>query len=230
MWCVISSRSARRRLCSRCSGTTRWGAGSPAWSGARSGSSPTCWWSGGGSPPKRPASSPAVSSSCAPIRETTDAIAQRSAESLLGLARDAFAACDVVVLSDYAKGVLPPELVRQLIETAQSAARPVVVDPKGRDFARYAGATVLTPNRAELGFAAGESLETDDAIVVTCRDLIARHRLGAILVTRSRDGMTVVSARRSRCPSRGGCARSVRRLPAREIRWWRRLPPRSARA
>ena len=126
--------------------------------------------------------------------ETTDAIAQRSAESLLGLARDAFAACDVVVLSDYAKGVLPPELVRQLIETAQSAARPVVVDPKGRDFARYAGATVLTPNRAELGFAAGESLETDDAIVATCRDLTARHRLGAILVTRSRDGMTIVSA------------------------------------
>ena len=140
--------------------------------------------------------------------ETTDAIAQRSAESLLGLARDAFAACDVVVLSDYAKGVLPPELVRQLIETAQSAARPVVVDPKGRDFARYAGATVLTPNRAELGFATGESLETDDAIVVTCRDLIARHRLGAILVTRSRDGMTLVSAD-GRVAHLGAVAREV---------------------
>ena len=140
--------------------------------------------------------------------ETTDAIAQRSAESLLGLARDAFAACDVVVLSDYAKGVLPPELVRQLIETAQSAARPVVVDPKGRDFARYAGATVLTPNRAELGFAAGESLETDDAIVAACRDLIARHRLGAILVTRSRDGMTLVSTD-GRVAHLGAVAREV---------------------
>ena len=126
--------------------------------------------------------------------ETTEAIAQRSAESLLGLARDAFAACDVVVLSDYAKGVLTPELVGQLVETARSADRPVVVDPKGRDFGRYAGATVLTPNRAELGFAAGESLPSDDAIVAACRDLIARHRLGAILVTRSRDGMTLVSS------------------------------------
>ena len=114
----------------------------------------------------------------------------------------------MVVLSDYAKGVLPPELVRQLIETAQSAARPVVVDPKGRDFARYAGATVLTPNRAELGFAAGESLETDDAIVATCRDLIARHRLGAILVTRSRDGMTLVSAD-GRVAHLGAVAREV---------------------
>ena len=126
--------------------------------------------------------------------ETTEAISQRSAESLLGLARDAFAACDVVVLSDYAKGVLTPDLVRQLIEAARSVGRPVVVDPKGRDFARYAGATVLTPNRAELGFAAGESLATDEAIVAACRALIARHRLGAILVTRSRDGMTIVSS------------------------------------
>ena len=126
--------------------------------------------------------------------ETTEAISQRSAQSLLGLARDAFAACDVVVLSDYAKGVLTPDLVQRLIETARSTGRPAVVDPKGRDFGRYAGATVLTPNRAELGFAAGESVATDDAIVAACRDLIARHRLGAILVTRSRDGMTVVSS------------------------------------
>ena len=126
--------------------------------------------------------------------ETTEAISQRSAESLLGLARDAFAACDVVVLSDYAKGVLTPDLVRQLIEVARSVGRPVVVDPKGRDFGRYAGASVLTPNRAELGFAAGESVATDEAVVAACRSLIARHGLGAILVTRSRDGMTIVSA------------------------------------
>ena len=126
--------------------------------------------------------------------ETTEAIAARAAESLLGLARDAFAACDVVVLSDYAKGVLTADLVPRLIEAARGAGRPVVVDPKGRDFARYAGATVLTPNRAELGLAAAETLETDDAIVAACRDLIARHRLGAILVTRNRDGMTVVSS------------------------------------
>ncbi len=126
--------------------------------------------------------------------ETTEAIEPRAAESLLGLARDAFAACDVVVLSDYAKGVLTPALVPRLIEAAHGAGRSVVVDPKGRDFARYAGAAVLTPNRAELALAAGESLESEDAIVAVCRDLVARHRFGAILVTRSRDGMTLVSA------------------------------------
>ena len=126
--------------------------------------------------------------------ETTEAIAPRAAESLIGLARDAFAAADAVVLSDYAKGVLTPDLVQRLIEAAHGAGRPVVVDPKGRDYGRYAGATVLTPNRAELAHAAGEGLESDDAIVAACRTLIDRHAFGAILVTRSRDGMTLVSA------------------------------------
>lgn len=126
--------------------------------------------------------------------ETTEAIAARSAESLIGLARDAFAACDVVVLSDYAKGVLTPDLVPRLIEAARDADRPVVVDPKDRDYARYAHAAVLTPNRAELALAAGETLEGDEAIVDACRALIVRHGFGAILVTRSRDGMTLVVA------------------------------------
>ena len=126
--------------------------------------------------------------------ETTEAIAPRSAESLIGLARDALASCDVIALSDYAKGVLAPDLVRRLIDAARDAHRPVVVDPKGRDYARYAGASVITPNRLELGYAVGENLETVEAIVAACRRLITRHGLGAILVTRSHEGMTLVSA------------------------------------
>ena len=126
--------------------------------------------------------------------ETTQAIAPGSAERLLGLAREALPGCDVVVLSDYGKGVLGADLTQRLIEAARSGGRPVVVDPQGPDFGRYAGATVLTPNLAELGIAAGARLETDDAIVDACRRLIARHDAGAILVTRSRDGMTLVSA------------------------------------
>ena len=129
--------------------------------------------------------------------ETAEAITQRSAERLLGFAREAFAGCDVVVLSDYAKGVLTTDLVPRIIEAARDAGRAVVVDPRGLDYGRYAGATVLTPNRTELGVAAGARLESDNAIVDACRRLIACHDVGAILVTRSRDGMTLVSA--------GGC-------------------------
>ena len=140
--------------------------------------------------------------------ETTEAITPRSAERLLGFAREAFAGCDVVVLSDYAKGVFTADLVPRLIEAAREAGRPVVVDPRGPDFGRYAGATVLTPNRTELGVAAGARLETDNAIVDACRRLIARHDVGAILVTRGRDGMTLVSA--------GGCVAHLK-ADAREV-------------
>ena len=141
-------------------------------------------------------------------RETAEAITPRSAERLLGFAREAFAGCDVVVLSDYAKGVLAADLLPRLIEAARDAGRPAVIDPRGPDFGRYAGATVLTPNRTELGVAAGARLETDDAIVDACRRLIARHDVGAILVTRGRDGMTLVSA--------GGCVAHLK-AEAREV-------------
>ena len=55
-----------------------------------------------------------------------------------------------VVLSDYAKGALTPRVIRAVIEAANKAGKPVVVDPKGRDYGIYRGATLITPNRQEL--------------------------------------------------------------------------------
>ena len=61
-----------------------------------------------------------------------------------------------MALSDYAKGVLAPPTVAALIDIAVDAGKPVVVDPKGGDFARYRGATVITPNRREAAAASGQ--------------------------------------------------------------------------
>jgi len=58
--------------------------------------------------------------------------------------------CDLVILSDYAKGALPPSLVSKLIGAAKRSRKPVIVDPKSTDFQRYAGADIITPNLAEL--------------------------------------------------------------------------------
>ncbi len=126
--------------------------------------------------------------------ETTDPVTDQAVESLTRLAEDALATCHVIALSDYAKGCLTPGLTAALIDAARTAGRPVIVDPKGREFGRYRGATVITPNRTELGHAVGETLDTADAIVAAARTVMAENDIGAVLVTRSHEGMTLVTA------------------------------------
>jgi D-beta-D-heptose 7-phosphate kinase/D-beta-D-heptose 1-phosphate adenosyltransferase len=103
-------------------------------------------------------------------------------------------ACGVVVLSDYGKGVLSGELAAELIAVARAAGRRVVVDPKGRDYGRYRGSDVVTPNLRELCEATGVSARSDDEIAAAAAQLIAECGLGAVLVTRGERGMTLVEA------------------------------------
>jgi rfaE bifunctional protein kinase chain/domain len=94
----------------------------------------------------------------------------------------------LVILSDYGKGGLAH--ISRMITLARDAAVPVLVDPKGDDYARYAGATILTPNRAELREVVGRwSSEAD----LTRRAQSLRRSLGlqALLLTRSEEGMTL---------------------------------------
>ena len=98
----------------------------------------------------------------------------------------------VMILSDYGKGVLIPEVVSALIARAAAAGIPVVVDPKGTDYALYAGASVVTPNRKELHEATGLPVDDDAQVVAAARSLIEQAGIAAVLVTRSQDGMTLV--------------------------------------
>ncbi len=116
----------------------------------------------------------------------------RLADRVVRIASDAIAATAVVVLSDYGKGVLAGGVAERLIAAAQAAGRRVLVDPKGRDYSRYAGADLITPNRAELGEATGMPVNTEEAIVAAARALRDAHGFGAVLVTRSEDGMTLL--------------------------------------
>ncbi|HEY4251441.1 MAG TPA: D-glycero-beta-D-manno-heptose-7-phosphate kinase, partial [Roseomonas sp.] len=116
----------------------------------------------------------------------------RLADRLVRIASDAVAATAVMVLSDYGKGVLGADTAQRLIQAAQAAGRRVLVDPKGRDYGRYAGADLITPNRAELSEATGMPVDTEEAIVAAARAIQAQHRFGAVLVTRSEDGMTLL--------------------------------------
>lgn len=126
--------------------------------------------------------------------EIARAIHERLADRLVRIAADTVAATSVMVLSDYNKGVLAGEVPARLIAAARAAGRRVVVDPKGLDYGRYAGADVITPNRAELALATGLPVETEEEIVAACRALRDAHGFGAVLVTRSEDGMTLLDA------------------------------------
>lgn len=95
---------------------------------------------------------------------------------------------DVVVLSDYAKGALAG--VRELIELARTAGKPTLVDPKGDDYSRYRGASLMSPNRAEMQDAVGR-WNNEEALTAHAQRLRESLALEALLVTRSEQGMTL---------------------------------------
>ena len=99
-----------------------------------------------------------------------------------------------VVLSDYAKGVLTPRVIRAIIEAARQTRKPLIVDPKSSDFRVYRGATLITPNRKELADATRRVAQTDEEIAAAARELAAMVESDAVLVTRSEQGMTLVVA------------------------------------
>jgi D-beta-D-heptose 7-phosphate kinase/D-beta-D-heptose 1-phosphate adenosyltransferase len=123
------------------------------------------------------------------------AAASRSAEDAL---IDAIAArlgsAATVILSDYAKGVLTARVCAATIEAARAAGVPVFVDPKGTDWARYRGATTLTPNRGELALVAGCEVPTADAVARHGERVRRELGIGAMIVTLSEDGMLRVDA------------------------------------
>jgi rfaE bifunctional protein kinase chain/domain len=98
---------------------------------------------------------------------------------------------DVVILSDYGKGGLAH--IAEMIRSARKSGKPVLVDPKGDDYARYSGATLLTPNRSEFREVAG-SWKTEAELNAKAEKLRTELQLDALLVTRSEDGMSLYRA------------------------------------
>jgi D-beta-D-heptose 7-phosphate kinase/D-beta-D-heptose 1-phosphate adenosyltransferase len=114
------------------------------------------------------------------------------AVSLSLLARwEALEPPEVVVLSDYAKGLLAPEFVRAVIDRAGALGVPTLVGPKRRDFSLYRGASVLVPNLRELEVAVGRDLGAEE-VLPAARRLIDEAGVGAIVVTLGAHGMLAV--------------------------------------
>jgi len=123
------------------------------------------------------------------VRIDTESDAPLSADDVTRLLSEFHArldSADAVLLSDYAKGVCCADLCRQVIDAANAAGKPIVVDPKGSDFAVYRGATVVTPNVTEAHRAT-----EDDAGIDDMGRLLVKATGGWILITRGSEGMTL---------------------------------------
>src|SRR3569623_207366 len=102
------------------------------------------------------------------------------------------ARADIVLLSDYAKGVLTARVIRHTIDAARKLGKPVIVDPKSLNWAIYRGATLLTPNRKEFSEATRSRADTPQSIVAASEDVMRLADCEAILVTQGEHGMTLV--------------------------------------
>lgn len=125
--------------------------------------------------------------------EDRSPLGETLAAALLGHVRARVAEVDCVVLSDYGKGVVTDRVAHGVIAAARAAAIPVVVDPKGLRFDKYAGATLITPNDLELAHAAHAQIDSEAELVAVAERVAIACR-ASLLVTRGAAGMTLIGA------------------------------------
>ncbi|MGL4209589.1 MAG: D-glycero-beta-D-manno-heptose-7-phosphate kinase [Candidatus Adiutrix sp.] len=126
--------------------------------------------------------------------EETHPLSGEVAKKFVAVIRREMKNVGAVTISDYGKGVLTAEILKEILTIAEKAHIPVVVDPKGANYELYRGATLVTPNRAELAYAFGQTLVSEQDEEIAGRTLMAKHGLANILITRSEDGMMLLKA------------------------------------
>ena len=120
----------------------------------------------------------------APLREEIET-------ALLAQVHELVARADVVVLSDYRKGVVTLRVAREVIDAAAAAGKPVVVDPKGIDYTKYRGATVVKPSLHDAGLAANVHIESEPDLLKAVGRLSEACDGAALLLTRGSAGMSL---------------------------------------
>ena len=125
--------------------------------------------------------------------ETTERINEKTEAALIKLAVSSVKHYDIVIVSDYAKGLLTQKLVKEVIAEANKNNVRVVVDPKRKNYTAYSGAYIITPNLSELAAAADSKCNDEESIEKAAKKLIKQCNCHAILVTRGKDGMKLVT-------------------------------------
>ncbi|HJV34875.1 bifunctional D-glycero-beta-D-manno-heptose-7-phosphate kinase/D-glycero-beta-D-manno-heptose 1-phosphate adenylyltransferase HldE [Geomonas sp.] len=127
-------------------------------------------------------------------RETKSAIGAGSEQEMIHYILSCCGNFDVIIVSDYLKGVLTPQVLATVCKAGRALGIPVVVDPKGSDYKKYTGATLLTPNRKEAEIASGIAIGDLESLEQAADRLLSELELDALLITRSEAGMSLFHA------------------------------------
>lgn len=112
-------------------------------------------------------------------------------EALAKRMEKAIGKCSGVIVSDYGKGALPKGFLRKIFAAARKAGIPVITDPKGRDYSRYKGTTLITPNRNEAAAATGVEINTEKDYAEAARRIFEVTGAKHVVITRGAEGMSV---------------------------------------
>ncbi len=134
--------------------------------------------------------------------ETKSAVDNDTESKLLATVEKEINSCDIILLSDYNKGVLTPSICAGIIKLATERGKKVLADPKGLDYSKYTGAFLITPNRKEAGEAVGRTLESLDDVRRAGLELRDNFKFNYAVITLSEEGMAVVGDEMHHIPTR----------------------------
>ncbi len=124
-------------------------------------------------------------------RETKQEISGEHVDRLIRFVKEHIDEFDIVLVSDYGKGLLTKGLLSQLIDVANQNEKTIIVDPKGLDFKKYAGATAITPNKREASLAAGTEIVDDVSLMTAGEKLLQGVPVQKVLVSCGKEGMVL---------------------------------------
>lgn len=123
------------------------------------------------------------------------------ADEIVGKFQGILDSYDIVLLSDYGKGVLSDYLTKQIISITKNSAKMVLVDPKGKDYSKYKGATLLTPNKKEASEALGFVIDSDEKLELALKTMKMNYELEYSLITLSEDGIGLLAQKMVKFPA-----------------------------
>ncbi|UCD77271.1 MAG: D-glycero-beta-D-manno-heptose-7-phosphate kinase [Desulfobacterales bacterium] len=129
-------------------------------------------------------------------RETNEKISAETFDALVELAKEIIPAVDVILISDYGKGLVTRDLIAHLVKLARAHGKTSVADPKGLDFTKYAGVSVLTPNKKEASLASGVEIVNDRSLAAAGTGLLQKSGVERLLITCGKDGMAFFEPQR----------------------------------